>query len=259
MSVRVAFLSSYPNRKWRVTNSPFLAIKLTPACPRIGPRILAKSLVFAYKKWTGLPNFLALPRPRGPVRAHSLHIERLTTKATSLEASWEALSTSQPDISELLPTMSSDGNPTEARVGPTPCYQTPDAPVPAKLERSAAGRMLLVDDNQINLRILAAYLSKLGIEYELATNGEEAINAYTRQTGHFVGILMDISMPIMDGLEATRQIRAHERKHQLDAAAIIALTGLASDSTRQEALDSGVVRRNNTTKQRVKDGGDSCN
>ena len=100
--------------------------------------------------------------------------------------------------------------------------------------------MLVVDDNHINLRILAAYLSKLGMEYELATNGEEAINAYTRQAGHFMGILMDISMPIMDGLEATRQIRAHERKHQLDPAAIIALTGLTSDSTHQKALDSGV-------------------
>lgn len=47
-------------------------------------------------------------------------------------------------------------------------------------------------------------------------------------------------MPVMDGLEATRHIRGHERSNQLHPVPIIALTGLASDSTHQEALESGV-------------------
>lgn len=47
-------------------------------------------------------------------------------------------------------------------------------------------------------------------------------------------------MPVMDGLEATRRIRAHEQKHQLKPAVVIALTGLASAQTQQDALASGI-------------------
>jgi CheY-like chemotaxis protein len=103
-----------------------------------------------------------------------------------------------------------------------------------------ADKILLVDDNQINLKILSAYMGKLSRAYVAVVNGKEARDAYVENPGSFIAILMDISMPVMDGLEATRQIRNHERQNQLPPVAILALTGLASHTTQKEALESGV-------------------
>ena len=100
--------------------------------------------------------------------------------------------------------------------------------------------MLLVDDNPINLKILSAYMGKLGFAYEAATNGKEAVEKYMKNHRKFAAVFMDISMPVMDGLEASRCIRAYEHRSQLDPVPILTLTGLASDGVRQEALDSGV-------------------
>lgn len=101
-------------------------------------------------------------------------------------------------------------------------------------------KFLLVDDNRINLNILSAYMKKLNRQYEAVSDGRQAVDAYVKHPTHFQGVLMDISMPIMNGLEATRQIRAFERKSQIKAVSIIALTGLISSDTKQEAFESGV-------------------
>ncbi|KAG5665522.1 hypothetical protein KAF25_009647 [Fusarium avenaceum] len=101
-------------------------------------------------------------------------------------------------------------------------------------------QFLLVEDNPINLKILTCFMKKLKQPYETATNGEEAVAAYKENPGRFLYILMDISMPVMDGLEATRQIRAFERYHGIPASVVLAITGLGSESTREEATRSGV-------------------
>src|ERR1700760_2141728 len=94
--------------------------------------------------------------------------------------------------------------------------------------------------------------------YDTAENGLVAFETYKKHPGRCRFILMgslyhptdrerrlmiltaDISMPVMDGLESSRQIRNFERSNHLPPATIIALTGLASKATQQEAFASGI-------------------
>ncbi|KAH7384466.1 putative histidine kinase HHK4p [Pyrenochaeta sp. MPI-SDFR-AT-0127] len=108
---------------------------------------------------------------------------------------------------------------------------------------------LCVDDNPINLRLLRTFVDKLGHRHVLATNGLEALNHYKTvhtspspppEAKNVDVVLMDINMPEMDGLEATRQIRAHEIRNCLPNVTIIALTGVADADIQQEANSSGI-------------------
>ncbi|KAI4847585.1 hypothetical protein E4T44_04429 [Aureobasidium sp. EXF-8845] len=107
--------------------------------------------------------------------------------------------------------------------------------------------LLLVDDNSINLQLLVTYAKKNNHAMLKATDGEKAVEAY--KTAHAEGtlgtgkpgvILMDISMPVMDGFEASRQIRAFEKQEGIKPVVIIALTGLGSSEAQYEAFVSGI-------------------
>ncbi|KAH8805813.1 hypothetical protein F5884DRAFT_860410 [Xylogone sp. PMI_703] len=118
--------------------------------------------------------------------------------------------------------------------------QQPTNESAAPTDKHQIRRALLVEDNEINLKLLVIYMKKLKIDHVTAVNGLEALNAYDDAKGEFDIILMDISMPVMDGLTSARKIRKLELDNDYPAAAIIALTGAASMSARQEAFSAGI-------------------
>ncbi|KAK6073689.1 hsp90-like protein [Seiridium cupressi] len=107
-------------------------------------------------------------------------------------------------------------------------------------KKARIAHYLLVDDNAINLRILSAYMKKLGHAYDTASDGLEALETFKKGEGAYKCVFMDISMPVMDGFEATREMRAHEQENKLSRCTIYALTGLASAGAQQEAFASGI-------------------
>lgn len=103
-----------------------------------------------------------------------------------------------------------------------------------------SSKFLIVDDNPINIKILSSCMDKMGLEHDVARDGKEAVEAFKRNAGAYRCIFMDITMPVMNGYEATSLIRQQEREAELPACVIIALTGLASVQAQQEAAASGI-------------------
>lgn len=99
-------------------------------------------------------------------------------------------------------------------------------------------RILVVEDNEVNQLVTKAMLDQLDCEVVVALNGLEAVHAYTGQA--FDMILMDCNMPVMDGFEATRQIRALEQQNHTQRIPIVALTAHALEHIKQECLDAGM-------------------
>ncbi|TGO55581.1 hypothetical protein BCON_0090g00250 [Botryotinia convoluta] len=99
---------------------------------------------------------------------------------------------------------------------------------------------LLVEDNTINMKILIACMKKLSVQYYCAVNGQHAVTTYQNARVKPDIIFMDISMPIMNGFEASRKIRGLEKREGWKASVIVAVTGLASDESQREAYSSGI-------------------
>ncbi|MDD3115984.1 MAG: response regulator [Victivallaceae bacterium] len=99
-------------------------------------------------------------------------------------------------------------------------------------------RILLAEDNTVNQKVVLAILRKIGINADVASNGEEVLQMLATQ--HYEMVLMDIQMPDMDGLEATRKIRDPETPVLNHEVPIIAMTAHALNGYRENCINAGM-------------------
>lgn len=100
--------------------------------------------------------------------------------------------------------------------------------------------ILLVEDNELNSEIAVELLNEYGFLVDTAENGAEAVEKVKNsKPGNYDLVLMDVQMPIMNGYEATRQIRALDDP-ALAGITILAMTANAFDEDRKEALECGM-------------------
>ncbi len=115
---------------------------------------------------------------------------------------------------------------------------TPDAfQDTAAADPDAPLRILAAEDHPTNQKVLRLILEPLGIDLTICDDGMAALKAY--QSSRFDVVLMDMQMPIMDGLSATQAIRAHEKAHHLAATPIVMVTANAMRQHRDQAMEAG--------------------
>jgi len=124
---------------------------------------------------------------------------------------------------------------------------------PGDTQGHRALHVLIVDDSKINVDLMVKFVQKFRLTSDQACNGQEAVDKFkaahekVNDNGHgndkgkrYDTILMDISMPVMDGVEATRRIREFEEQAGLERTQIIALSAFTSLDTQQKAKSNGV-------------------
>ena len=116
-----------------------------------------------------------------------------------------------------------------------PSPQEPSTPAETALAAVNGARVLLVEDNELNQEVARELLQEAGLVVDIAADGKQAVDQVMARDYDLV--LMDVQMPVMDGLEATRLIRASGDKAGLP---IIAMTANASDSDRMACLKAGM-------------------
>jgi signal transduction histidine kinase len=135
------------------------------------------------------------------------------------------------------------GLPAPGAGDPVEGTEAPQGSIPSRERitwRSAARagkRVLVVEDNPVNQKMATLLLNKAGLEFEVASDGEQALSALRKTTFHL--ILMDCQMPVMDGFEATRRIRAGEAERG-EHIPILALTANTLEGDRETCLAAGM-------------------
>jgi signal transduction histidine kinase/CheY-like chemotaxis protein len=153
---------------------------------------------------------------------------------------------SRPDAGSefrfFLPYRPAENAPAEAgKTGDITGIQTADpvAPASGKTPTDFSGlRILLVEDNELNRMVAVGVLEPTGCEVAIATDGQQALDMLRKQgEDHFSLVLMDVQMPVMDGLTATRAIRQELGFSRLP---IIAMTANVLPEERRNCLDAGM-------------------
>ena len=126
-----------------------------------------------------------------------------------------------------------------ARVAPAaPAVSAFDVAAPDLEARSGAPRILVVDDNQTNRAVLLTLLSHLGVEGSFAVDGRDAVARWEKEPWDV--ILMDVHMPVMDGVAASRAIREGERRTGRRRTPIVAVTASVLTHERTLYADAGM-------------------
>jgi two-component system, sensor histidine kinase len=123
---------------------------------------------------------------------------------------------------------------------PLEASKTMDSEGPLQATASAACRVLIAEDDDVNAVIATAYLEHMGVTAERVKDGKQAVRHALRDVDRPDLVLMDCRMPSMDGMAATREIRTQERSLGLARVPVIALTATTSDINRQLCLNAGM-------------------
>jgi CheY-like chemotaxis protein len=100
-------------------------------------------------------------------------------------------------------------------------------------------KLLLCEDNEVNLKVVSTILKRIGITPDIAENGQEAVNKFLHVK--YDAVLMDCMMPIMDGFQATRKIREIEKEQNVTKPVLIfALTANVGEDDKKKCLTSGM-------------------
>ncbi|KAL4805595.1 hypothetical protein BDV18DRAFT_161244 [Aspergillus unguis] len=219
-----------------------------------GPYKLARTIqkCFDYPRNAASKNGMS-DKSALPLRPKPMHLSSISTIPKEKEKSFENL-TDVPDLTDATSSNtagsdrstpshgSSDVDPISSLTLPYPPQPPPVIETIVKKDRPP--RVLVVDDNSINLNLMLTFLKKRKLQVlNSAENGQLAVDAVEGTPEGFDLIFMDISMPVMNGFEATRAIRTLEKERDSGActrAIIIALTGLSSSRDESEALASGI-------------------
>ncbi len=121
------------------------------------------------------------------------------------------------------------------RIEATPKQVQPPPPVPANLANSLPLKILVAEDNTVNQKVVQQLLAHLGYRADLVASGVEVLDALERQL--YDVVLMDVQMPEMDGLEATRRLR---KRYGKEGPRVVAMTANAMPGDREMCLAAGV-------------------
>jgi len=172
---------------------------------------------------------------RGDGSLKELHVALLAPVTVHLENGWKSDSDRLISLNKP-PRMSQLARVIEECITGACSWRRRAASKPAALPRFA-GRVLLVEDNPINQAVAERMLQRVGLNVAVARDGRAAVEAMRERT--FDLVLMDVQMPVMDGMDATRAIRVREASQAVHTP-IVALTANAMPQEREQCLAAGM-------------------
>jgi len=165
-------------------------------------------------------------------RVHFIVLASEAVPELTLPANCTVLDTKPLLPSNLLDALQNSGR-TEARGVPV---DIPELIAPTEIQRR--NRILLAEDNQINQMVLRTQLSRMGYEVDIVGDGAQGLQKWTSSAYDL--ILSDCNMPVMNGIEFARKVRAFETEQGRNETPIIALTADAFEEQKVECLEAGM-------------------